>query len=95
MSVMRIDEFRALENRQGELQAALAEILPAIRTAAGCLSLAIYRSAAEPERLLVFEEWTDAAAHEAALAAIPPGTLHKVMALLADLPSGGYFIPQG
>lgn len=92
MNVMRIDEFRAMENRQDELRAALGEILPIIRGADGCVSVAVYQSITEPERMLIFEEWRDRAAHEAALAAIPPASLHKVMVLLAELPSGGYFV---
>lgn len=91
MSVMRIDEFRANDGRADELRAALDAIIPLIRGADGCVSVAVYCSIAEPERILIFEEWRDRTAHEAALSAIPPSSLHKVMALLAELPSGGYF----
>ena len=91
MSVVRIDEFRAIENRHDDLRSALAEILIVIRGAAGCQSVQIFQSETEPERVVIVEEWQDRAAHQAALASVAPTSLHRVMALLAEVPLGGYF----
>lgn len=94
MSVVRIDEFRALESRQDELRSALADILDAIRSSVGCASVQVFQSDAEPERVVVVEEWHDQEAHQAAMAAISRAALHRVMALLAEMPIGGYFHRQ-
>ena len=91
MSVVRIDEVRAAANRQDDLRVALAEILAAVRTADGCDSVQVFQSATEPERIVVVERWRDRDSHQTAMASVRPAALHRVMALLAEMPEGEYY----
>lgn len=91
MSVIRIDEFRALNNRHEDLRLALGDILLVMRAAVGCASVQVFQGSAEPERVVIIEEWLDEAARQAAMEAVSSSQLHRVMALLAELPTGGYF----
>jgi quinol monooxygenase YgiN len=94
VSVIRIDEFRALENRQDELRRALADILNFIRSAEGCDLVQVFQSETEPERVVVIERWRDHDAHQKAMASIRAAALHRVMGLLSEMPAGAYYNEQ-
>lgn len=91
MSVTRIDEFRAIAGRGEDLRDALAQVLPERRQREGCLSLSLLEHETDPTRFVVIEVWRDRASHEAAAADMPPASGRRIMTLLAEMPSGGYY----
>lgn len=95
MSLVRINQFDALPGRRDTLRETLATLLPSIRDAAGCLSVRLLESEDTPGRFVIVEEWATRADHGMAASRIPTDVLHKTMTMLADLPSGGFFIEHG
>lgn len=92
MSVVRINEFRALEGRRDELRDVLGAILPAIRESAGCIACQLLESQDDEQKFVVLEVWTTRAAHVEAARDIPGDKLRRTMTLVAELPSGEYFL---
>ena len=94
MSVIRIDEFRAIDNRQDELRRALADILNFVRSSDGCDLVQLFQSETEPERVVVIERWRDHEAHQKAMSSIRAAALHRVMSLLSEMPAGAYYTEE-
>jgi quinol monooxygenase YgiN len=95
LSVVRINEFEALEHREGELRSVLQSILPIIRRATGCLSCQLLESAEDPRRFVVLETWTTREAHREAASHIPGDILRRTMTLVAEVPRGTYYLVDG
>ena len=91
MSVTRLDDFRAIAGRGEELRESLAELLPARRARDGCLSIRLLEHETDPAHYTVVEVWSDRASHEAAAAEMPPAARRRIMTLLAEMPTGGYY----
>jgi quinol monooxygenase YgiN len=91
VSVTRIDDFRAIAGRGEELRESLAELLPERRARDGCLSISLLEHETDPARYMVIEVWRDRASHEAAAAEMPPAARRRIMTLLAEMPTGGYY----
>jgi len=95
MSVMRLNEFKALPGKFEELINRFEEIVAQIRTIEGNESCALYLKVAdgidEDDKLIVLEVWKDIAAHRNAASAIDPKQFEAIMALLSDRPSGQYY----
>lgn len=94
MGVVRINEFRSIEGRHEDLRRALSALLAIIRASAGCTSVRLLESENEPEHMVIVEEWRDRDSHRTAAASIEPDAMHRVMVLLAELPTGGYYIER-
>ncbi len=94
MSVLRLNEFRALPGRFEALTAKMRDICLRIRRLPGCeqceLLLKVSDGEDADDLLVVREVWTSIEAHQAA-AAIDPAEFAEVMALLSDRPSGRYY----
>ena len=91
MSVTRISEFRAKEDKVDALRALLAQAVPSISASRGCLSCKLLQSQNNPARFVVLEAWESVESHETAVRSIPPETFAAVMDLLDGRPSGEYF----
>ena len=60
----------------------------------GCSRIEMAVDATDPDRILILEEWTSAAAHKANLAALQAaGGLDDFLALLAEEPARTYHAP--
>ena len=60
----------------------------------GCSRIEMTVDATDPDRILILEEWTSAAAHKANLAALQAtGGLDDFLALLAEEPVRTYYAP--
>ena len=60
----------------------------------GCSRIEMAVNAADPDRILLLEEWTSAEAHKANLAALEEaGGLDDFLALLAEAPVRTYYAP--
>ena len=60
----------------------------------GCARIEMAVDAGDPDRILLLEEWTSAAAHKANLAALEAaGGLDDFLALLAEAPVRTYHAP--
>ncbi|MEO8484002.1 MAG: antibiotic biosynthesis monooxygenase family protein [Acidobacteriota bacterium] len=92
MSVVRLNEFRALDGRREELRGALSAILPSIRDAAGCVACQLLESQDDPQKFVILEVWTTRSAHTDAAREIPADKLRRTMTLVSAVPSGEYFL---
>jgi len=92
VSVVRINEFRALVGRRDDLRDALNAVLPSIREAAGCIACQLLESQDDPLKFVVLEVWTTRAAHAEGVRDIPGDTLRRTMTLVDDVPRGEYFL---
>ena len=95
MSLVRINQFDARPDHRDALRETLASLLPTIRDAAGCLSVQLLESEDVPGRFVILEAWATRADQDLAASRIPTDVLHKTMTMLADLPSGGFFLERG
>ena len=91
MSVTRINDFRAREDKADALRALLTQIIPSIASLKGCLSCKLLQSQDAPSRFIVLEVWDSVDSHKAAVKDIPPEMFMTVMKLLEGRPSGEYF----
>ncbi len=64
MELTIIARFRALEEREGEAEAAIREVLPPTRGEADCLGIHAYRATRDRRLFFVHSRWKDEAAFE-------------------------------
>lgn len=99
MTVLRLNEFKALPGQFEALTGKMRDICAQIRTLEGCehceLLLKVADGEGDDDLLVVREVWASIAAHKAAAAKIDPTEFTAVMALLADRPSGQYYQAVG
>ncbi len=95
MSIMRLNEFKALPGKFEELINRFEEIVAQIRTVEGnercVLLLKVADGIDDDDKLIVLEVWKDIAAHKNAASAIDPKQFEAVMSLLSERPSGQYY----
>jgi quinol monooxygenase YgiN len=91
MTITRIGETQAKSELTAELREFLRSILPIIQSSAGCLSVTLYQSRADPTKFTIVEVWDSIESHQASVMNIPPEKLAEIRPLLASAPSGGYF----
>ena len=95
MTILRLNEFKALPGKFESLTALFQDIVAGIRETPGCLSCELLIKVADgagyDEKLVVIEVWDSIEAHKAAAAAISPDDFTAVMALLNGRPSGQYY----
>ncbi|MCR6659622.1 MAG: antibiotic biosynthesis monooxygenase [Asticcacaulis sp.] len=95
MSIMRLNEFKALPEKFEALVGLFEKIVAQIRTVEGNERCELYLKVAdginEDDKLIVLEVWKNIAAHKNAVSAIDPKQFEAVMDLLSDRPSGQYY----
>lgn len=91
MSVVRINQFKALAGKGPEVVAAFQEVLPKICTAEGCESCELLINAENQDQVVIIEQWRDISAHQAAAKLIDPKDFQRIMGLLEGKPSGTYY----
>ena len=99
MSIMRLNEFKALPGKFEALVGLFEKIVAQIRTVEGNERCELYLKVADgtdaDEKLIVLEVWKNIAAHKNAVSAIDPKQSEAVMALLSERPSGQYYTATG
>ena len=95
MSIMRLNEFKALPGKFEALVGLFEKIVAQIRTVEGNERCELYLKVAdginEDEKLIVLEVWKNIASHKNAVSAIDSKQFEAVMALLSERPSGQYY----
>ncbi|HSB00343.1 MAG TPA: antibiotic biosynthesis monooxygenase family protein [Anaerolineales bacterium] len=91
MSVVRIGETQAKPDLIDDLHDFLLSIMPMIKSSAGCESVQLYQSQADPSKFMMIEVWDRVESHQASVKNIPPEKLGEIRPLLAASPSGSYF----
>jgi quinol monooxygenase YgiN len=91
MAIRRINYFHAAAGREQALRAFLQTVMSVIKGAAGCQAVELLVDHEDASQLVIVEQWTDVASHQAAAKLIPPSKLTEVGPLLAEPPKGRYY----
>lgn len=91
MSLTRINEFTAAEDKADELFAFLKELSHYISTSAGCASCEVLRSDNDRKAFVVIEKWDSAESHQASLDNYPKEKMAEAMPLFGAPPKGGFY----
>ncbi len=95
MSILRLNEFKALPGKFEQLTALFEGVVAGIRNHPGCqrceLLIKVADGANDDEKLIVLEVWDSVEAHKAALAGMTPEDFAPAMALLSGRPAGQYY----
>lgn len=91
MPIKRVNHFRAAPGQEEALRVFLQSVLAVIRTAPGCETVELLVNQGDASQLVILEQWTDVASHQAAANLIPPSELAAVAPLLAEPPKGAYY----
>ena len=95
MPIIRINEFKAKDEKVSDLREFLLCILPLVKSSQGCVSCELLARQDSPSNFVVMEAWESTDAHQNSAKNIPVDELKKVMALLAEPPKGYYFTKVG
>lgn len=91
MSITRINQFTAAENKANELWQFLSELRNYIVSSDGCLDCEVLRKINTEHDFLVIEHWTSTEAHAASVEHYPHEKMQAAMALIGAPPSGDYY----
>jgi heme oxygenase (mycobilin-producing) len=91
MTIYRIGELHAKENKVDDLREFMISIMPLIKGSKGCISSQFYQSQDDPSIFMMIEVWESSEAHQASVKTIPPEKLIEIKPLLGSPPTGGYF----
>ena len=92
MSVTRIGEFRAKEFQDEALYGFLQSIIPLIEASEGCNSCLLLRNAEDARKFVIIEFWDSIEEHKASVKNIPPEMFQNALNLLANPPTGAYYL---
>jgi quinol monooxygenase YgiN len=95
MSIVRINEFRALDGQADILRDRLKTFVPIIAGSAGCHSCQLLQSHKNRAHIVLLEVWESADAHQASLKNIPADEFKDTMKLVAVPPTGEYYDYSG
>ena len=94
MTVLVLVRAVAKPGKGADVTAMLAPFVGDDTGMEGCSRIEMAVDATDPDRILILEEWTSAAAHKANLAALQAaGGLDDFLALLAETPVRTYHAP--
>jgi len=91
MSITRINNFTAAENKESELFAFLQSLTSYITSSTGCLSYEVLQNSEDKSNFAVIEKWDSIDSHKQSVANFPQEEMMAVMPLLGGAPSGNYF----
>lgn len=91
MSVKRMNEFWAVEDKVSELYEFLVQIQNYIQKSNGCLSCRILQDTEIAEKFLVLEEWETKDNHKESLMGFPLDLMKASTELLSSPPVGYFF----
>jgi len=91
MSITRVNEFKAAENKSEELYEFLKSLVPYISSSEGCTSCEVLRSNDEQSKFIVIEKWGSIELHKTSVENFPKDEMQAAMSLFGAPPNGGYF----
>lgn len=91
MSITRINQFQAADDKAQELWELLQEIVPYIQSSQGCLSCQLLKKQDKTGEFVVLEQWQSIEAHQQSIALFPKEKMQAAMPLLQVPPSGDYY----
>lgn len=91
MSVTRINEFQAAEEKEEELYGFLQSLTEYISSSDGCESFEVLRCKDNSKEFVVLEKWDSEASHQASIANYPHEKMQEAMILFGAPPKGRYF----
>ena len=91
MSITRINEFQAAEDKAEELFEFLNSLTPYISSSDGCLSCEVLRSTEDQGSFVVLEKWESIEFHKKSIDKFPKEKMQAAMSLFGAPPKGGYY----
>ncbi len=91
MSIKRINEFQAAEDKPEELFEFLKSLVPYISSSEGCSSCEVLWNDEIQASFVVLEEWDSIEAHKKSIENFPKEKIQAAMGLLVAPPKGGYY----
>lgn len=91
MSVKRINEFYAFEDKVSELYEFLVQIQNFIKKSKGNFECSILQDTEVPEKFLVLEEWDSKESHKLSLENCPKGMMIAASDLFEKPPTGYFY----
>lgn len=91
MSITRINEFEATENKADELYEFLKSLLPYILSSEGCISCEVLRNNEKQSNFVVIEKWESIDSHKKSIEKFPKDEMQAAMNLFGTPPEGRYF----
>lgn len=91
MSVTRINEFKAAENKAEALYEFLKSLLPYISSSEGCKSCEVLRSDDDQSSFIVLEKWDSIDLHKRSVGNFPKEKMQATLSLFGAPPKGSYF----
>ena len=91
MSIKRITEFEAAENKSKDLYDLLVSVKEFILNSNGIISCEVLTEEETLNKFIVIEEWKSKEDHQNSLKNYPPEKMQAAMSLIAAPPKGKYF----
>jgi quinol monooxygenase YgiN len=91
VAVARIYRMSCAPGRREELRGALEALAGALREMEGLQSVSVLRGIEQPDDFVFVEKWASMQLQESSGKSVPKQAFTRVMAALADKPSGGSF----
>lgn len=91
MTVQRVNEFYAADDKAGLLKQFFIELVEYIAQSKGCLECQLLIDEQEPSHFIILEKWQSKEHHQASLANYPAEEMQAAMPLFGQPPKGSYF----
>lgn len=91
MTITRINEYQAAENKADILYEFLSSLVPYITSSEGCRSCELLRNKELDNHFVTVEKWESQDAHKKAVLSFPKEIMLSAEPLFAEPPRGGYF----
>lgn len=91
MSITRVNEFTAAENKSEELYEFLLSLVPYISSSTGSISVDILKCCENEDDYLVIEKWDSIESHKLSVESFPTEKMQLAMPLLGGAPKGRYY----
>jgi quinol monooxygenase YgiN len=91
MSIVRVNEFTAAEDKSIELFEFLKNLLPYISGSDGCLSCELLKHNEQSNQFMIIERWNTIESHQLAITNYPQDDMQAAMSLFGAPPKGSYY----
>ncbi|MCA9733334.1 MAG: antibiotic biosynthesis monooxygenase [Deferribacteres bacterium] len=91
MSITRINEFLAAEEKADELFDFLKSLIPYITSSEGCLACEVLQNEKQQTKFLVIEKWISVDHHQKSIENFPKEEMQAAMHFFAAPPQGSYY----
>jgi quinol monooxygenase YgiN len=94
MSVIRINEFQAAENKAEDLCEFLKSLVPFVASSEGYILCEVLQSNEDQTIFTVIEKWNSIELHKKSVENFTKEEMQAAMSLFSAPPKGGYFYAQ-